>query len=500
MKTPYLYITVFMTGAAILVIEILGARVISPYFGASLYVWSSLITVTLVSLAVGYWRGGIIADSSPDGGRLYSIIFESAVYLAATPYIKSFIMNGTSSLDIRLGALLSAFALFFLPLTFLSMVTPYAIRMAVGRIEDVGKTTGILYAASTIGSLTGAILAGFVLIPLFHVDKIVYIISITLALLAAVPWILERKPLKVAAAATLIVVCLVSAAYSGQLSQAGELKVIYTAGSPYGDIKVVDGNSRRTLLLSGVAQGQMEGSGRPVNRYSYFMDALMQAYTPDARDALVLGLGMGAIPKILKERGIKVDSVEIDPVVADAARSFFGFDDKTGRLYIEDGRYFIENTANSYDCIFMDTYASDAIPYHLFSVESFSAMKKLLNEDGMLAINFHDYSDPQKAVTSQSILKTLRMTFKDVLVFEIEPWHDRRYRNIAFIASNNGLIPRGVPHDGFFRSGVPSPINIGMDDGVALTDGYNPIETMYAPLSVNTREKSRKAFPGEILG
>lgn len=489
-----------MTGAAILVIEILGARIVGPYFGASLYVWSSLITVTLVSLAVGYWRGGIIADSSPDGERLYSIIFESAVYLAVTPYIKSFIMNGTSSLDIRLGALLSAFALFFLPLTFLSMVTPYAIKLAVGSIKDIGKTTGILYAASTIGSLTGAILTGFILIPLFHVDKIVYILSITLALLAVIPWILDRKPLKVAAAATLILVCLVSASYSGQLARAGAFNVIYNAGSTYGDIKVMEGVSRRSLLLSGVAQGQMDGSGRPVNRYFYFMDALVHTYKPDARDVLVLGLGMGAIPKILKERGLKVDAVEIDPVVADAARSFFGFDDKTGRLYIEDGRYFIENTANSYDCIFMDTYASDAIPYHLFSVESFSAMKKLLNEDGVLTINFHDYSDSQKAVTSQSILKTLRIAFNNVLVFEIEPWHDRRYRNIAFIASKGELIPKGIQNVSFFKSGVPNPINIKMDDGVVLTDGYNPIETMYAPLSVITREKSRKAFPREILG
>lgn len=498
MRIPYLYFTVFMTGAAILVIEILGARIISPYFGASLYVWSSLITVTLVALAVGYRRGGVISDSSPDGKRLYSIIFESAVYLALLPFIKGSVISWTSSLDLRVGAILSAFALFFLPLTLLSMVTPYIGRLVVERMEDVGKTMGNVYAASTVGSLTGAILTGFVLIPNFHVDKIVYILSITLAGLALIPWMMERKALKVAAVATLIVFCLFSVSYSRQLQQGGGFKVIYAAGSPYGEIKVVDGNSGRSLLLSGIVQGQMDEAGRPANKYFYFMDSLVHAYKPEAKDALVLGLGIGAMPRILKEREISVDTVEIDPVVVDAARNYFGFNDEMGRIYIDDGRYFVENSSNSYDCIFLDVYASDVIPYHLFSVESFFAMNRILRRDGLLVINFHDYSDGRKAVSTQSILKTLRTVFKSVLVFETEPWHDRRFRSITFAASNGALTPKGM--QGETRLNIPNPIDIDTEYGVVLSDGYNPIETMYAPVAAAHREIARKAFPKDILG
>lgn len=498
MKIPgyYLLFTMFVTGAAILVIEILGARIISPYYGTSLYVWSSLITVTLISLAVGYWRGGVIADSSPDGERLYSMIFEGAIYLALVPFLKTYILTKASSIDLRLGALLSAFALFFLPLTLLSMVTPYAVRLAVGRIEDVGKTTGLFYAASTVGSFVGAIATGFILIPLLHVDKIVYLLSMVLALLVIVPWILNRRLLKVSFALGLITVCSLFLFRSGQLPHAGEYKVIYKSESPYGEVRVVDGRSNRTLMLNGIVQGQMNRSGYPVNKYFYFTDALIESYRPDTKDALVIGLGIGALPRILKDRRIKVDAVEIDPVVGDVARRFFGFNDDAGRLFIDDGRYFIENTRNSYDFVYLDTYASDTIPYHLFSMESFISMKKILRDRGVLAINFHDHSDGEKAVSTKAILKTLKMVFKDVQVFEVEPWGDGGYRNISFLASMADLTP--IIAGG--KMIIPSPVSIDTEGGVIISDGYNPIDIMYAPVAKILRETTQKGFAKGLLG
>lgn len=492
MKIPgyYLIFTMFVTGASILVIEIVGARIISPYYGTSLYVWSSLITVTLLSLAVGYWRGGVIADSSPDGERLYSLIFEGAIYLALVPFFKTYILSSASSLDLRLGALLSSFALFFLPLTLLSMVTPYAVRLGVGRVEDVGKTTGLFYAASTMGSLAGAIATGFILIPLLHVDKIVYLLSMVLAILVAVPWILSRRFLKASLAFGLVAICSFFLFRTGELPHTGEYKVIYSSESPYGEVRVVEGRGNRTLMLNGIVQGQMNRSGYPVNNYFYFTDALIQSYRPDTKDVLVIGLGIGALPRILKDRGIKVDAVEIDPVVGDVARRFFGFNDDAGRLYIEDGRYFIEKTRSSYDFVYLDTYASDTIPYHLFSMESFLSMKKIMRESGVLAINFHDYRDAWKAASTKAILKTLKMVFKDVQVFEVEPWGDGRYRNISFLASMADLTPTLVGG----KILIPNPVSIDAEGGVLISDGYNPVDIMYAPMAKILRETTQKSF------
>jgi hypothetical protein len=57
-----LYGTVVVAGAAVLAIEILGTRVLGPFYGVSLFLWSALITVTLVALSAGYWLGGRWAD------------------------------------------------------------------------------------------------------------------------------------------------------------------------------------------------------------------------------------------------------------------------------------------------------------------------------------------------------------------------------------------------------------------------------------------------------
>lgn len=504
MKIPkyYLLFTMLITGASILVIEILGARIISPFFGVSLYVWSALISVTLISLAIGYWRGGIIADSEPDEDKLYTIIFQSAVCLLIIPFIKTFVLSRMGFFGLRIGALLSASILFAAPLILLSMVTPYAVRLTARKIEGVGRTTGMLYAISTVGSFVGAIIAGFFLIPVFHADKVVYLLSLILAVLVVVPWLLNRKPLKAVLAMGLIIVCLFLLFHAVKLPQAAGMKVIYKAESLYGEIKVLDTASDRSLLISGIVQGRVNTSGYPIDNYFYYMDGFIQTYRPDVKDSLVVGLGAGSLPRILGRKKIKVDTVEIDPVIGDVAKRFFGFNE--GKLYIEDSRYYIANTLNTYDHIFLDAFGSEMLPYHLFSIESFMEMKKILKKGGILTINFHDFKDTEKAISTQSILKTLRKVFSNVLVFDLQPWYGGIYRNIAFIASMEELIPKNqivkieVPA-GMPELRVPKPIDINIKKGVVLSDGYNPIQRIYNPVAEAMRSDTLKAFPPEIF-
>src|SRR5881397_615731 len=83
----YLYITAAMTGAAIMIVEILGAKMLSPYVGLSHFVWTAQIAVTLVALACGYYVGGRLADRSQNPGRLYRAILAAAGYLVLTVLI-----------------------------------------------------------------------------------------------------------------------------------------------------------------------------------------------------------------------------------------------------------------------------------------------------------------------------------------------------------------------------------------------------------------------------
>ena len=88
----YLYFTAAVTGSAIMIVEILGAKMLAPYVGTSHFVWTAQIAVTLVALAAGYYAGGRLVDRSPKLSRLYGCILVAAVYLCLT-------VLATASLD-----------------------------------------------------------------------------------------------------------------------------------------------------------------------------------------------------------------------------------------------------------------------------------------------------------------------------------------------------------------------------------------------------------------
>src|SRR6185295_7736033 len=110
----YLYFTAAVTGAAILVVEILGAKMLSPYVGTSHFVWTAQIAVTLISLAVGYYFGGRLVDRSARLERLFFCIAAAAAYLCLSVLIVEDVAYNFLDLNLALGALLSSMVLFFI--------------------------------------------------------------------------------------------------------------------------------------------------------------------------------------------------------------------------------------------------------------------------------------------------------------------------------------------------------------------------------------------------
>lgn len=498
-----LTLLLFTTGAAVLVVEIVGARMISPYFGVSLYVWSALITVTLISLAAGYWGGGRLAELRPDSDRLLSIVLAAAAAVAVVPLARSAVLGALGSLGLRTGALLSAAALFGAPLALLGMVTPYAVRISARSIEGVAALTGRVFALSTVGSVAGALATGFVLAPLLSVDRILYLLSAALAGLAALSWALLRRPIRAAIALAVATAALVLFLLPASLPQAGPLKVVFRQESPYGEVRVIETATVRSLLLNGIVQGQMAVDGLSVNRYPFFIDALVRSYHPGARDVLVVGLGMGAYHALQRGRGVRVDTVEIDPVVCAVAKDLFGYRDDGGRLVVEDGRWFLGSTAERYDAVVIDAFSAETLPIHLFSHEAFRSMARALRPGGIVALNIHDFHDQARNLSFRSLVRTMRTVFQDVRAFEIEPWREQPVRNIALLASQRELVMvrsmEEVLHSRTPAAGtalVPIPLS---DDGVLLTDAYNPLDSIYRPISENMRALTQAAFPPEVL-
>lgn len=123
-------VTTALCGAQVMVIEVLGSRVIEPYFGVSLFVWTALITVALLSLAVGHVVGGDLADRLPSPGWFYGIILVAGVFTGVAPWLTSVVIQLSAPLGLRLGALISATVLFGPTLLLLGCVSPYLVRIA----------------------------------------------------------------------------------------------------------------------------------------------------------------------------------------------------------------------------------------------------------------------------------------------------------------------------------------------------------------------------------
>ena len=186
MKKYFLEVVVFICGAVVMAYEIVGSRMLGPYVGTSLMVWSSIIGIILLSLSLGYYYGGKMADKNPNYKNLTVIIAISALLIILSTLFKDTILSGLFRLstNVKFVSILASVILFSLPAFCLGMVSPFAARLKMKDVKTSGATVGYLYAISTLGSITGTFLAGFYFIPSFRITTILLILSSVLIISA----------------------------------------------------------------------------------------------------------------------------------------------------------------------------------------------------------------------------------------------------------------------------------------------------------------------------
>lgn len=499
----YLVFNAFVSGAVIMVIELLGSRIIGPPFGVSLFVWTSLITVTLVSLALGYWLGGRLADRKNSHSSLFALILFAGLWVALIPLVKGFVIEATLALGLRLGSLACSALLFGPPLFLLGMVSPYTVKLYMQDTSEVGKTVGWLYAVSTCGSFLGTVLTGFVLIPGLGVNNITYLSALTLISLSAGYWVLFRKKALAAAAAAVPVALLLMPQELPSITRPDgtQVSMLVNKDSAYGQIKVVDysyGDERlREFLLENMIQGSIDvKTGLPISKYTYYVEQLGRTYKPDAREALVIGLGSGIIPGRFARYGIRTDVVEINPGVVDAARDYFSFDREKHPTFVEDGRNFLKSAAGPYDIIFLDAFSGDTPPSHLVSMESFELAGTKLAPGGVLIINFVTGNQSEDRIVPSSLNGTLKKVFSHVDVYAAPDYFSSEPKvvNMIFVAFNEAreVAPGFVPTDAHqqFRGDLEGLYSRKVELGegpFVFTDDFNPIDFY----DLATRERFR---------
>ena len=409
---------VFGAGTGSLATEISASRLLAPYFGSSTIVWANLIGIVLAGLAFGYWLGGRVADRRPEPRLLGAIVLVAAVWVAATPFVaRPFLDAAVGNLDdASAGAVIGSFfavLLLFAPaVVLLGMVAPFAIRLAITRVETAGAVAGRFYALSTAGSLLGTFVPALVSIPLAGTQRTLLGSAALLALSAS--FLLGRKVLVLAA----VLAALVAVPPGAIKAEPG---LLHEEDSLYQFIQVVERDDGRRLLRlnEGVAVHSVWRSDTVLTGgvWDTFL-ALPALLTRPLRTVAILGNAGGTTARAL---GVFypdawVDGVELDPAVSEVGRRFFGMEDNPRlKVHDADARPFLRRTDERYDLIVVDAYHQPYVPFYLATREFFRLARERLAPGGILALNIA--SVPGDASLLEGISGTLTHEFDWVLVW-----------------------------------------------------------------------------------
>jgi spermidine synthase len=458
-----LYAIIFVTGGATLAMELLASRVMTPYFGVSLYIWTGILSITLVALALGYWAGGRLAAILTASGRterLFTMFLlmpaMSALSLVGACLVYPHVFPLLAAADLVAGSFIACVLLLGVPLVTTSAMNPLliAIRMrahgAAGRHADAGA--GRVFFVSTVGSVAGVLATAFWLIPRFANFVSLLIIALVLSLLpmlALHPGIRtlagRRALLGTTAAAIVAAAGLLwgAEAYLGRMWPVRYSGLDWTvearASSLFGTVKVlrstpVDAQGRfvRVYFQDGLIQNRMLSDGESFSFYTYALEALALAHRPDMRTALTLGLGAGVVPSRLSRRGVDVTAVEIDPASFAVARRFFGLDSTKVKAVQADARTYLRSCQGGYDAIVVDLFHGDGTPDYLITRDFFADLRACLAPRGVAVFNtFADLDLPRGYA---HFLTTLRTEFPYVLLYR-EPSEGARHVNSYVVAS-----------------------------------------------------------------
>lgn len=461
-RFPIIIALILVLSAVGLTYEIAAGRVLAPFFGTSLLTWTAVIATVLGGFSLGSALGGIVAERPRPSAlrQVRGALIATAVLMAVSPtllgLLNSWGARGTS------GMLLSVFIVFFPASVCVTLPSPLLAKLAIeARPGREGSSLGFVLAAGSVGAIFGAILAGFLALPLIGATA-TFAACGALALLC-LPFLrgggTENHGVTIAAAAFVAFAGLAGAPACQYESGLSCLHVIRQGP----EVRLVsDGQLQAAERRISGADG--EGASGLALSYTEWIWARMERdLGPDASVMFVGGGGYTLPTKLLASRPeAQAVAVEIDPLVTEVVQDHMpragemivrtGYDasedrEADGRLGIvhADGRVYLNETQRRFDAAVMDAFSSGSVPAHLVTRETFSRLKEIV--DGPVYVNLIDQADGRLARGVNEILSELYP--------HIEVVHgsftSRGRGNILFAASPQPLddlndLPEGYSH------------------------------------------------------
>ena len=487
-------IILFFIEAICMILELLASRVLSPYFGSTNIVWTSVIGIILLSSSLGNYIGGKIADKNRKlKDTLKSIITTAGVFVLEIPLVQKVVLDAVkqTGMDIRLGAIFSTIFLFFIPNLFLGFLIPIVLKLKLENVEDTGKTSGRIYAISTLGGIVGTFLGGFVLVPNFGSIQILLCIPVILFILAFfVDCKVNSKKIIIP-----IIGILISFSFLGFYSSEnymnkrrvlnGEMGVSISYDTQYGRVLIknmqLDG---RDVRLMNVGIG-FESATFLDEEYKYdlvfnylaYYDLMFESKNEIKNCLMIGGAGYG-YPKyyISHYEDKSMDVVEIDEDVTKLAKEYFYLDDLIKdydiennhrlNIYTEDGRVFLNNNTKKYDAILNDAFSGETPAKTLTTVEAVMRIKDSLNPYGLYLSNVISAEVGENSKFIKAEVNTIKQVFKNVYVIPVNATDSSSKANYMVIGTDQDL-------------NLKNTINLEIDSNeIVLTDDYAPIDTL----------------------
>ena len=494
-----LRILTFTAGAVVMGLEIVTSRILTPVFGSTIYTWGSLIGVILSGLSLGYYLGGKVADDHPKFEKICGIVFSVGLFIVAIPFFASSVVDFTITVlpGTQFTPLVATFLLLMFPSVLLGFVSPYVIKLGTNTLQRVGNISGNLYSIATIGSIFGTFVTVFVLIPNVAVNQIIFGLGIVLIASSLIN--LKTSPRIIAVATVVILIVPWSSLSVNTISHNG--KLIYEKETLFSHLDIVEYGNNISMYLDGMRHSSMninDPLDLVIDYTEYFHLGML--FNPTATDVLFIGGGGFTGPKnfLALYPDTKIDAIEIDSDVIDAAKTYFSLEDNNPRLQVfnDDARKHLSTFDKKYDVIVLDAYASNYVPYHLMTQEFFQIIEKRLKPDGVVVSNFIGSIEGENSQLVRAAYKTMKETFPVAYIFPTED-KPTNVQNVMIVSSNQPyefdrltllemaknnpaeyyLVDELSKSEHFYQEVVDT------SDVPFLTDQYNPSEVLINPLT-----------------
>ena len=433
MKKYKLEIIVFLSGAIGMGLELIAARVLSPYVGSSNVVWTSIIGIILVSMSLGYWLGGKKADKEASGNVLSRLLLGSALFTSIIPLLETIVVKEFAGIvnNLIVAAILCAIIVFSIPSFILAMISPFAVKMKSMQETEIGSLSGRISSLSTIGSITGTFLMGFVLIP----NIVVTNINIGITILLVVMSILARDDINkkyILSTISLVVVMIILMFIGKWVFKLANPEILVDTDSQYSRIWVKQINTSKTTYKTLQVDTGLESyidteTGEMGAMYLRYYD-LFEYLNKDAKSTLMIGGAAYTYPihYLQKYEDKTIDVVEIDEKMTQIAEEQFGLNTKDERLkiYTQDGRSYLNYSENKYDTILIDAFKGLNAPFELTTYEALIHAKNMLNDNGIVLTNIISSLEGEDADFIKYEYATYKAVFDDVKIFQVQ---DRDY-------------------------------------------------------------------------